>query len=80
VFTPIIDVIRKEHILNRFPGRTEADLYVWIVRHWDELKKKKGGDFPLDEAAKDYTRKYGKTYQTKLRNFVKFISRIFKVK
>lgn len=78
VFKPIIDVIRKEHILSRFPGRTEADLYVWIVRHWDELKKKRGGQFPLDEAAKDYTRRYGKAgFGGRITGFLRAIFKLF---
>jgi len=59
VYTPIIQLIGEQHILRSFRGRTAADLYVWIVRRWDELKKKYGQEFPLKKAARDYTERYG---------------------
>jgi hypothetical protein len=31
VYLPIIQVIRTQHALKRFPGRTEADLYRWVM-------------------------------------------------
>jgi len=30
VYQPIIDIIKEERLYTRFPGRTPADLYVWI--------------------------------------------------
>lgn len=60
VYMPLIKVIAEEKILKYFPGRTEADLYVWIVRHWDDLKKKYGEGFTLKEAAVNFRSLYGK--------------------
>jgi hypothetical protein len=31
VYLPIVQVIRDQHALRRFPGRTEADLYRWVM-------------------------------------------------
>jgi hypothetical protein len=31
VYLPIVKVIREQHALKRFPGRTEADLYRWVM-------------------------------------------------
>jgi hypothetical protein len=31
VYLPIIEVIREQRVLKRFPGRTEADLYRWAM-------------------------------------------------
>ena len=59
VYRPTIEVIRKQRLLFSFPGRTEGDLYVWIVKHWDFLKKKYSG-YSLGAAAGDFSRKYGK--------------------
>lgn len=39
VYLPIADAIEKEHLLMEFPGQTEADLYMWLVRRWDEMKR-----------------------------------------
>lgn len=60
VFMPIIRVVREQKLPGRFPGRTEADLYVWLVKHWDELKKSHGGEFSLSEAAEDFSGRFGK--------------------
>jgi hypothetical protein len=36
-YAPIAGMIREERILDAFPGRTELDLYLWIVQHRDRL-------------------------------------------
>lgn len=52
VYAPIVDAIREEHILLEFPGNTEGDLYLWLVRRWDELKRERGNDVSTEDAAK----------------------------
>src|SRR5207253_6465918 len=39
VYKPIADLIREYDILAHFPGRTEADLYLWITARWLELSQ-----------------------------------------
>ncbi len=39
VYKPIADLIREYDILAHFPGRTEADLYIWITARWLELSR-----------------------------------------
>lgn len=58
VYLPIVTSIRKKRILSKFPKRTLADMYVWIVRYWDDLKKKFGDNIPLDQVVIDFTKKY----------------------
>jgi hypothetical protein len=60
VYSPVLAIIREQWLLANFPGRTESDLYVWIVKHWDFLKKKYGG-YTLVDAAGDFSRKYGQS-------------------
>ena len=60
VYSPIIAIIREQWLLANFPGRTEGDLYVWIVKHWDFLKKKYGR-YSLAAAAGDFSNKYGQS-------------------
>ncbi|MFW6234324.1 MAG: transcriptional regulator [Spirochaetota bacterium] len=59
VYEPVVTVVREEHLLARFPGRTEADLYTWLVKHWHELKEKYGDSFTVKDAALDYSEKHG---------------------
>ncbi len=42
VYLPIVDMIRASGLLRRFPGRTEADLYLWIARNQTELAQELG--------------------------------------
>ena len=39
VYLKIVGAIDSEHLLSQFPGQTEADLYMWLVRRWDEMKR-----------------------------------------
>ncbi|MEX2445388.1 MAG: transcriptional regulator [Alkalispirochaeta sp.] len=60
VYRPIVDVVRENNLMARFPGRTETDMYLWIVKHWDQLKRRYGPDFPVQQAARDYSERYGR--------------------
>lgn len=68
VFRPIVDIIERERLLSHFPGRTTADLYVWIVKHWDELKKKYGQSYPLETAAQDYKNRFGRGFWQRVKD------------
>ena len=54
VFSPVIEVIRKGDILSEFPGRTHADLYLWILRHRAELEKELNWEIRTEAAAADF--------------------------
>jgi hypothetical protein len=76
VYCPVIDIIKEQWLLMHFPGRSAADLYVWIVKHWDFLKKKYGV-YSLAEAARDFSKKYGQS-RGKIFRFLAFVmDRIF---
>jgi hypothetical protein len=76
VYGPAVKIIREQWLLANFPGRTEGDLYVWIVKHWDFLKKKYSG-YSLDEAAGDFSRKYGQSKGRFFRFLALLADRIF---
>jgi len=55
VFLPIAEVIRKSDILQDFPGKTEGDLYLWVLDHQHYLHETNGlALMPPEEAARDY--------------------------
>lgn len=58
VYLPVVEEIRAEEILKRFPQRTEADLYLWIMDHLYFLREKEGKQVPLEEAAEDFAERY----------------------
>ncbi len=75
LYKPIIEIVKEEHILSRFPGRTEGDLYMWIIKHWDKLKNNNRNNFTLQEAAVNFSSEYGKSYFRQILHFFKnFIS------
>ena len=54
VYRPIVHVIRRSSILKEFPGKTEADLYLWVLDRQRFLNTK-GHDLASPEkAAKDF--------------------------
>ncbi len=59
VYEPLVRLVGEEDILAHFPGREEADLYVWIVGHWDVLKRQYGQGYPLAQAVEDFRRRFG---------------------
>jgi len=79
VYNPVITIIKEQWLLVNFPGRTEADLYVWIIKHWDFLKKKYG-KYSLSKAAGDFSRKYGQDKGKFLRFLAHLAGRIFRIK
>jgi len=60
VYEPLVRLVASEDILAHFPGREAADLYVWIVGHWDVLKRQYGPGYPLAQAAEDFRRRFGR--------------------
>jgi len=76
VYDPTIKVIRRQRLWLNFPGRTEGDLYVWIIKHWDFLKRKYHA-YSLSDAAGDFSRKYGHSGVKLFRYVAVFLNRVF---
>ena len=70
LYIPIVKIIRDANLLSRFPGRTESDLYIWIVKQWHYLKEKYGEEYPLEAAAAKYTQEHGNSF---LKNPMKWL-------
>ncbi len=54
IYSPIVDVARKEGLTDRFPEHTEADIYLWVMRHRWEIERELGHDIGPAPAAEDY--------------------------
>ena len=61
IYKPIADAIKRGNLLMRFPGRTAADLYAWILRHWDELRSRHGQNYSVERVVQDFSAIHGKT-------------------
>ena len=55
VYQPIAKIIRTSKVLKEFPGKTEGDLYLWVLDHQHYLAENSGQPLqPPDEAARDF--------------------------
>lgn len=44
LYRPVSEVIEQSRILESFPGRTTADMYLWIMDHLHFLRRQPGGE------------------------------------
>jgi nucleotide-binding universal stress UspA family protein len=53
VYLPAVTLIRERGLLRDFPGRTEADLYLFLAEHRAELEQALGWEISAERAAHD---------------------------
>jgi hypothetical protein len=58
VYSPLVQVIQETGILKDFPGRTPADLYLWIMDHRYYLEQESGRPVGPRTAAMSYDARY----------------------
>ena len=71
LFAPILELIHREGLLSLFPERTAADLYIWLISHWQYLKDIYGDDVPLADAVASYRRSLPQSIWQKLGSLFK---------
>ena len=60
IFRPMVAIIRESGVLDDFPGRTEADLYLFVMDHLHFLRER-GRERPVEpEAAVRHFRWFGR--------------------
>ena len=57
VYLPIVRVIRERGVLEEFPGRTEGDLYLWVLDRQRFLHDHGKELSPPEEAAQEYVKR-----------------------
>jgi nucleotide-binding universal stress UspA family protein len=63
VYMPMVRIIREQDILKDFPGRTEADLYLWIMEHRHYLAEELGQEIDRSQAAEHFAEQYSPRLQ-----------------
>jgi nucleotide-binding universal stress UspA family protein len=58
VYRPVVDIIREKGILRDFPGRTEADLYLWLTEHRAAIEDELGIEIKPSDAAIDLSNQF----------------------
>jgi Domain of unknown function (DUF4032) len=60
VYLPIVKAVREDKILEDFPGRTESDLYLWMIDHQHYLREQcEDCGVDAEKAVTDYVDKFG---------------------
>lgn len=75
VYWPLVRIIRGQEILKEFPGRTEADLYLWIIEHLWYLREEWKEEVSLEEAAAHFSEEFSPKPLRKLVNLIKSVAR-----
>ncbi len=58
VYLPLVEAIHKTGVIERFPARTESDLYLWVIDHQHYLRESQPGITP-DQAAEHFVKMLG---------------------
>jgi hypothetical protein len=54
IYLPIVRIARNRGVASRVPGRTEADIYLWVMRRRNELMQRDDHDVEPTDAATDF--------------------------
>ena len=57
VYTPMLHLIRQQGLQRRFPGLSETDLYVLVLKHRKELREQLGWNLDTVAVASDLARR-----------------------
>ena len=74
VYLPLVNVIRHYKILEGFPRRTEADLYLWIIEHLYYLRQEYQSEVSLEQAATHFAKEFRKKPFRWLINFMRRVT------
>lgn len=70
VYVPLLELIREQKVLKKFPGRTESDLYLWVIEHLYFLRERDRKKVTLEEAVSNYKEYYSPSFTTKILEFL----------
>jgi hypothetical protein len=62
VYLPVVTVVRERDILREFPGRTEGDLYIWVLDHQEFLHDQGQELAPPERAAEQYVERLDRSF------------------
>jgi hypothetical protein len=66
IYTAVVQIIEQQDVLKDFPGRTQADLFVWVVRHQRELSEAYGYTVPMIQASDHVVDEHGVKWPRRL--------------
>lgn len=75
VYLPLVKIVREHKILADFPGRTEADLYLYIIEHLYYLRQEWQDEVSVEEAASHFAEEYSQRPLRRLVNIIRNVAR-----
>lgn len=75
LYRPVVEAICREDVLKEFPGRTEADLYLWIMNHLHFLRERYGDAVDPELATTDFAHQFT---ERPLKKVVRKVSQVAK--
>lgn len=76
VYLPTVQIIQDSTLLHDFPGRTEADLFVWLSQHRERLEERYGTCKKLAELAQFLADEYREPALPRLTRQVRRLLRV----
>lgn len=70
IYLPIVNAEGHQHLQGFYPGCTEADIYMWVVRKWDEMKRK-NAQITAEAAAKAVKESVSKNFFQRFWQYLK---------
>lgn len=68
-YKPVYDVIEQQGLLRKFPDRTPADMYLWIMEYHTELEKKLSWHLSSDQVAANLAARFSENFRDGFRRF-----------
>jgi hypothetical protein len=53
IYQPIVQIARERGVLQRFPDRSETDIYLWVMAHRDVLMEREDQEVAPVDAVQD---------------------------
>jgi len=73
LYLPLVRIIRQKGILGEFPGRTEADLYLWIMDHQHFLRERFGPEVKAEAAAQHFAARYSTRFLHRVARALRYL-------
>jgi nucleotide-binding universal stress UspA family protein len=67
VYQPVLEVIQRQGLLRKFPDRSPADMYLWIMEYHDDLEKELGWRLKSDVVAANLSTRFSANLSDVLR-------------
>jgi nucleotide-binding universal stress UspA family protein len=75
-YKPVFDVIQQQGLLRKFPDRTPADMYLWLMEYHNKLEKELGWRLSSHQVAANLSSRFSNSF---LDTFLRFRTWLFDI-